>query len=282
MSLLVDMMTNTLDGSYADAAARRAGKERLATERGNRVAAPSPQRRVLAVVLLLLLGGVTGTASAQVRRGDSAARTARIQLLQDVRDETRNTDDLSRRAQDLRLAVGVLRDTALGAGSAGRLQAERLAELNLVTGGVPVRGPGIVLTLDDAKGATGRPAARGGDVQRGRVQDRDLQDVVNGLWAAGAEAISINGLRLTALTAIRSAGEAILVDFRPLSPPYAIRAVGDRNGLQSGFGSGAAGGRLAALASLVHVRYFVMGADDLHLAAAGLPDLRLAQPGSSS
>ena len=47
--------------------------------------------------------------------------------------------------------------------------------------------------------------------------DRDLQVIVNGLWAAGAEAIAVNGQRLTACSAIRSAGEAILVDFRPLS-----------------------------------------------------------------
>ena len=57
----------------------------------------------------------------------------------------------------------------------------------------------------------------------GRVLDRDLQELVNGLWAAGAEAVSVDGQRLTARTAIRSAGEAVLVDFRPLSPPYVVR-----------------------------------------------------------
>ena len=53
----------------------------------------------------------------------------------------------------------------------------------------------------------------------GRVLDRDLQVMVNALWAAGAEAIAINGQRLTARSAIRYAGEAILLDFRPLVPP---------------------------------------------------------------
>jgi uncharacterized protein YlxW (UPF0749 family) len=58
------------------------------------------------------------------------------------------------------------------------------------------------------------------------VLDVDMQLVVNGLWQAGAQAIAINGIRLTSTTAIRTAGEAILVDFRPLVPPYSIAAVG--------------------------------------------------------
>jgi len=60
----------------------------------------------------------------------------------------------------------------------------------------------------------------------GRVLDRDLQSVTNALWSVGATAIAINGIRLTSTTAIRSAGEAILVDYRPLALPYLITAVG--------------------------------------------------------
>ena len=59
-----------------------------------------------------------------------------------------------------------------------------------------------------------------------RVLDIDMQMVVNGLWQAGASAMAINGIRLTSVTAIRTAGEAILVDFRPLVPPYTIDAIG--------------------------------------------------------
>ena len=285
MSLLVDMMSNTLDASYADVARRRT--ERLAAPPST--AGPADPRRggrwrarpVAVLALLVLLGGVTGTAARQVRHGDSSARTARLQLLQDVRQQTRSTDDLARRTEALRSGVAGLQDAALGDGVLARQVAATLATLGAVTGALAVRGPGVVLTLDDAPSGPNGAAARGGAVVQGRVQDRDLQDVVNGLWAAGAEAIAINGLRLTALTAIRSAGEAILVDFRPLSPPYVVQAVGDRNGLQAGFGSGPAGGRLASLASLLHVRYAIDGADHLTLPATNLPDLRLAQPGET-
>ncbi|CAM5647734.1 membrane protein [Streptomyces purpurascens] len=53
-----------------------------------------------------------------------------------------------------------------------------------------------------------------------------MQRVVNGLWESGAEAVSINGQRLTALSAMRAAGDAILVDNKPLVPPYTVLAVG--------------------------------------------------------
>lgn len=283
MSLLIDMMSNTLDASYAEAAQRRT--ERAAAAAPDSAAARSPGRRrprpVAVLLLLVLLGGVTGTAAREVRRGDNALRTARLQLLAEARQQTRDTDDLARRAEALRSGVGALRDAELGDTTAARQLAGTLSTLGAVTGASAVRGPGVRLTLDDAPAGPDGAAARGGTVTQGRVQDRDLQDVVNGLWAAGAEAIAVNGLRLTALTAIRSAGEAILVDFRPLSPPYVVQAIGNRNGLQAGFGSGAAGGRLASLASLLHLRYAITGADDLTLPATSLPDLRLAQPGET-
>ena len=283
MSLLVDMMSNTLDASYAEAALRRT--ERAAAgpvdspPGGARAGRRWRPRPVAVLLLLVLLGGVTGTAARQVRHGDSATRTARLQLLQDARQQTRATDDLARRTEALRFRVGALRDTALGDTAAARQVADSLSTLGVVTGALAVRGTGVRLTLDDVTPGPDDPAVRGGTVAEGRVQDRELQDVVNGLWAAGAEAIAINGLRLTALTAIRSAGEAILVDFRPLSPPYTVQAIGSRNGLQAGFGSGPAGGRLASLASLQRLRYTIDGADDLRLPSTSLPDLRLAQPG---
>ena len=80
-----------------------------------------------------------------------------------------------------------------------------------------------------------------------RVQDVDLQVVVNGLWAAGAEAIAVNGQRLTAMTAIRSAGDAVLVDLVALSSPYTVEAVGDAVDMQTELARASAGQHLATL-----------------------------------
>jgi hypothetical protein len=79
------------------------------------------------------------------------------------------------------------------------------------------------------------------------VTSFDLQILCNGLWQAGAEAMSINGQRLTSRSSIRFAGDAILVDYRPLSPPYVITAVGDGRDLQTGFASTASGVYLKSL-----------------------------------
>ena len=106
----------------------------------------------------------------------------------------------------------------------------------LLSGATAVQGPGVKLVVDDAKDSrSGRRRARAravGFSDTGRVRDRDMQRVVNGLWESGAEAIAINGQRLTALSAIRAAGDAILVDNRPLVPPYTVLAVGDGKRLE--------------------------------------------------
>ena len=76
---------------------------------------------------------------------------------------------------------------------------------------------------------------------RDRVLDLDLQMLANGLWQAGAEAVAINGHRLSGLTAIRSAGDAITVDYRSLTRPYRVEAIGDPRTLQARFVESPAG-----------------------------------------
>ena len=64
------------------------------------------------------------------------------------------------------------------------------------------------------------------------ILDRDIQLLVNDLWAAGAEAIAIGGVRLQPSSAIRQAGGSILVDNRPVFWPMTIDAIGDPSGMQ--------------------------------------------------
>lgn len=85
-----------------------------------------------------------------------------------------------------------------------------------VAGSLAVTGPGVVVVVDDSPGTNSA-----------RVTDEDLRQLTNGLWQAGAEAIAINGHRLSSRTAIRSAGSAITVDYRSLLRPYRIEAIGD-------------------------------------------------------
>ena len=98
----------------------------------------------------------------------------------------------------------------------------------------------------------------------------DLQIVSNGLWAAGAEAISINGQRLTTRSAIRFAGQAILVDFRPLVRPYVVTAIGDAKALQSSFGSSPTGSYLKSLEDNYGIPVAISGSASL-TCPAGVP-----------
>lgn len=268
MSLLVDMMADTLDSSYAEAAQRAAG------ERSRRPTAAPPVRRRTVLPLLLVLGVLTGTAAAQVRSQGQALDDERAVLAAEVAERTRQSDGLARALEQARAALAADQAEALGGSETGQQAGDRLAMLELAAAAVPVSGPGLVVRLDDAPQTDTTAEVRGGQAASGRVLDRDLQDAVNGLWAAGAEAVSVNGLRLNALTAIRSAGEAVLVDFRPLSPPYLVRAVGDAEGLERRFQSGATGRRLATYPGLYGIALEVRRARVLDLPAARLPDLR--------
>ncbi|MBK6887389.1 MAG: DUF881 domain-containing protein [Tetrasphaera sp.] len=96
---------------------------------------------------------------------------------------------------------------------------------------------------------------------------RDVVFVVNALWAAGAEAIAVDGQRLSSRTAIRFAGDAILVNFRPLVPPYRIQAIGDPDTLPAAFAEGA-GAAYVNLGDNFGVVTKVDTSDDLVLPAA--------------
>ena len=274
MSLLVDMMQDTLDSGYAERAARR----RTPVE----PAAARPRRRsgLLSLAALVAVGVVTGTAVAQVRERSVADQGLRGELAAEVEQRTAQSDALAAQVARLRDEVTAVRESALGADAAGRAAARELAAVSAASGTTAVRGPGVVVSVDDAEtGAAEDPdPLRGGTVPEGRVSDADLQDVVNGLWAAGAEAVAVNGQRLTALSAIRSAGESVLVDLRPLTPPYVVEAVGDPADLEVGFVDGPSGRRLTTLTSLYGLRFEVRRADELELPAASTPRLRDATP----
>jgi uncharacterized protein YlxW (UPF0749 family) len=274
MSLLVDVMTNTMDEAYAERAARKAGGDT-----GPAVAARRAPPAVAVVVALVLLGVATGAAVSQVREREEADDVVRGDLAAEVQERSAEGDALEQQVRDLRVEVVQTRDDALGADAAGVAAAEAVRELELAAGTTPVVGPGIVLIVDDAPPDQGSVVdPRGGTPAVSRVNDRDLQGVVNGLWAAGAEAVAINGVRLSSRSAIRSAGEAVLVDFRPLSPPYVVEAVGRPADLEVGFVDGKAGRALRALAELTGITWSLERQEELRLSAAREPDLRAARP----
>lgn len=100
---------------------------------------------------------------------------------------------------------------------------EELAKANMAAGMTDLKGPGVIVTLNDNPNAL-KPDQ---DPNYSIIHDEDLLKVVNELKAAGAEAISINGNRIVATSEIRCAGPTILVNVNKIAPPFVIKAIGD-------------------------------------------------------
>jgi uncharacterized protein YlxW (UPF0749 family) len=243
MTLLTTMLERPLDPGYAAAADRRtaAGKP-AATSLG------SP-RLVLAC---LLIGLMVGVASSNLTAADTPRSKAREDLIEQIQTRRGQVDELTTRATTLQAEVSGLESARLG----GDAQTARSRDLAAVVGAVPLEGPGFVLTIDDAPGSgvDDTTDSTSDEAAEGRVIARDLQFVTNALWQAGAEALSINGKRLTSTSSIRFAGSAIIVDSRPLARPYVITALGDPKGFPAAFADGPGGTYLSTLRSNYGVR----------------------------
>ncbi|MGY0006827.1 DUF881 domain-containing protein [Micromonospora sp. I033] len=262
---LTELFRNPLDPGYADAAARRVAVP------------PSRLRRVLArpvsVVVLLVIGFLFAVAYRETVAEEPGRAKARAGLIAEIKQREAETDRLTARADQLREEVSRQRDAALS-GS----QASRLRNLEAGTGLGRVRGDGVVVRLADA--SADRDAVTGADAGPSRVLYSDLQKVANALWAAGAEAVAINGQRLTATSTIRSAGEAILVDYRPVTSPYEVTAIGPGS-MRDRFDDSRAAELMRDVQRTTGLSFGVKDADDLTLPAAPQPRLRYAEPSVS-
>jgi uncharacterized protein YlxW (UPF0749 family) len=98
----------------------------------------------------------------------------------------------------------------------------QLAAARLAAGMTRVTGPGVVIEIADSK----RPVPAGENPSNYIVLVDDVHDLVTALWAAGAEAITINGERLVSTSSIYGVGASILVNTAFLSPTFRIEAIG--------------------------------------------------------
>lgn len=275
VSLLDDVLAETLDPAYAQAAARRAA----GTE-------PAPARwrgRVLVAVVLAIAGLIVAVSYDLAAASSEGRVEIRRALVQDIQRDSAEGDELTVQLEGLREQVGRTRDALLTASVVGQRALDNLTEAEQGAAAVPVTGPGLRVTLANAEDKADSDPV-GGSTQedpRGRVRDGDLQLVVNALWAAGAEAVSINGQRLGPTSAIRFAGEAVLVDFRPVTNPYEIRAIGDPDALSAGFLASPEVNALALISDAFGLRFDFAPEQELTLPAAITPELRSARPPSA-
>jgi len=259
MGLLPYLTAHALDDDYAEVAGRREG------------GTPARSRRQVGAagaVALAVFAVLAVTAAAQTSQNSVSQERERQALIGQVKAQKAAVEADRRtvarlQAQTKRLDSELVANTHDSKG----VLAER-SLLSLRSGTSAVHGPGVEIVVDDAKGA---------DSDRSRVLDIDLQKLVNGLWRAGAEAISINGERLTSLSAIRHAGSAITVNYTDLTRPYRILAIGDTKTLPSLFADSSSGQAWLDLQQQVGLRFAMSTHNVLRLPAADVPTLRYAE-----
>lgn len=253
MQLLNQILEETVDPGYASAASGGRQRSRLA-----------PVTLALVGLLAGVMIGASAMHNSRVSQSNQEVRAALINRIEALDDElTAQRSELN----SLESEVDRLRAEA---GTEGSATTARIAELAPVAGAAAVVGPGIRVTISDAP--AGGPDSL--------VIDQDVRQVVNGLWQAGAEAITINGHRLSARTAIRQAGGAITVDYRSLIAPYEINAIGDPRTMASRFSASDGGAWLAYLQNNFGISFQVTSVDELHLDADPGLDVSLARRGA--
>lgn len=269
MSLLTNVMDHSLDDGYAEAAERKAAD--------GSAGVPRTLKSKLGLAAGLVLAALIVTVgAAQARVAAPVVAKEREELISRIDEETTAADGLEKDVEALRTEVGARQREALEkhGGGGGEL-------VGILSGATSVHGPGVKLVVDDAKDSDqggGGPRESTGFNDNGRVRDRDMQRVVNGMWQSGAEAIAINGQRLTALSAIRAAGDAILVDNKPLVPPYTVLAVGDGQRLSTRFQNSGDGQYLHALQENFGIRTRISAEENVRLPAAPSATVRTAEP----
>lgn len=251
---LLDRITATsLDADYAAAAARRGTT-------GGQPRSP----RVAVLLVLAAFGLLVATAAVQTARQQGEQQESRADLVRQIAAGQQRLASSRHDLDQTRIELGEVTTRSRAADLAQAGAEQRVTRLGVASGTLPVRGSGVRIVVDDAPDAT--TAAQ-------RVLDMDLQNITNGLWQAGAEAISINGQRLSALTAIRQGGSAITVNYERVSPPYVVLAVGDPDRLPARFAESTTGGFWLNASSQFNLAYDLTREDSLSLPAA--PHVRL-------
>ncbi|MGW5341107.1 MULTISPECIES: DUF881 domain-containing protein [Rhodococcus] len=259
-SLLKSLLEDHLDPGYAASAADRAA--------GRSSTSPRASRAWLGVGVLLA-GLVIGVAYAQNADVQAGTDSTRAEILDSLRAGDERIAALTAQRDELGAAVDERRTALFSDGGDGATILDRLRDAEAAAAATPVRGPGITVTLTEP---AARPnlsdAARLEDRPTALVLDRDLQSVVNALWAAGAEAVEVGGVRVGPGVTVRQAGGAMLVDNRPVFSPYTVSAVGSPSRLQTTFVVSDAYLRIAGIQQLYGVGFTLAEEDDLEFPAA--------------
>lgn len=230
-----------------------------------------------AVPVVCLLAGLLLATTHTVSDGGQIRGSEAPRLVDLVREAQRAVDGLGGQRDGLAAQIDATHGAAFG--PALTAIESRAGELTGEVGLDAVRGPGVTVTLTDARRDADGRFPRDASPDDLVVHQQDIQAVLNALWGAGAEAIALQDQRLIATSAPRCVGNTLLLDGRTYSPPYTVTAIGDPTALS------------AALAADPQIRlykqyvirfglgYTEQSADDLELPGYSRPvRMRYARP----
>ncbi len=224
----------------------------------------------LSAGLLFATSGQTARGT-DLRGGDVTQLSSLISRLAAAAD--RQDDELAalqRRAQ-------ALTDTVAGQDSRVAAAVDAGTPGLTSAGMTALTGPGVEITLDDAPGTSDGTLPRGAEPDDLVIHQSDVQGVVNALWAAGADGVTIMGQRLIATSAVRCVGNTLLLQGRTYSPPFVITAVGDATQMRARLGQSYEVALLQAAVDRFGLTYRVQERRDVTLPAYdGALDLQYA------
>jgi len=187
----------------------------------------------LLVPVIAALAGLLFTTSARTAAGTNLREDRRPELTRVIADRKAQVEQETSRAAALRRSIDAVTSAAAGSDTRIAGQQQRADAARAAAGFTAVHGPGLRVTLDDAPrrpDGTLPAGARPDDVV---VHQQDVQSAVNALWAGGAEAMTIMGIRVISTSAVRCVGNTLLLDGLVFSPPFVVAAIGNQTRMQA-------------------------------------------------
>jgi uncharacterized protein YlxW (UPF0749 family) len=185
---------------------------------------------ILVVAVVALATGFLVAGQVKVHLLAPTNQVARYQaLVRSVQELESSNADSRQKIAALRSQIDELEAAAAQRSAATQALQRQVADLRAHAGLTTLHGPGVEVDLAD-----GVPDTDLGGEAGYQVNFKDVQDLVNLLFAKGAEGIAVNGRRITPLSAFSGSGGEVIVDQGPaITSPLKLLAVGDRNRMEA-------------------------------------------------
>lgn len=243
---------------------------------------PAGRRRSIwswLVPVVALLAGLLFTTSATTAQGTALREDRTPQLANLIADRERQVTDSQAQAGALRTQVQTDTDRLAGSDSGVAAQQQRAQQQTEAAGLTALRGPALTVSLNDAPTSPDGSLPKGATPDDVVVHQQDVQAVVNAMWAGGAEAMTIMGVRVISTSAVRCVGNTLLLDGVLYSPPFTITAIGDPGAMRAALDASPAIGAYRQAVAAWGLGYDVRDEGDATLPAyTGSTDLQYATP----